>query len=68
MFFGKNPEALVVVTEAVSDDIRQYFASACHQRDTPAVSTTRPTRIYVEYLDVIFPKPGPQRRRQRFQG
>ena len=56
LFLRQDPHALVVLTQAASDDLQQYFAGVCFQRDTPVVAALCPIPLFMEYVvGDIFP-------------
>ena len=50
MFLRQDPNALGVLTEAVSDH-QQYLAGVCYQQDTPVVAALCPVLLFVGYHD-----------------
>ena len=56
MFLLPDPHALTLLAEAASDDLQQYLAGVCYQRDAPVVATLYPILLFAEYHDNgIFP-------------
>ena len=50
LFLRQDPHALAVLTDAVSDDLQQYFAGVrCYLRDVPVVAVLCPILPFVEY-------------------
>ena len=56
MFLRQDPHALALLAEAASDDLQQYLAGVCYQRDAPVVAALCPIILFMEYHDdVTFP-------------
>ena len=49
LFLRRDPHAFAVLTEASSEDRKQYLAGVRYQRDTPVVSALCPILFFVEY-------------------
>ena len=56
LFLRQDPHALTVLAEAASDDLQQYLADVCYQRDAPVVAALCLILFCVKYHDDgIFP-------------
>ena len=56
MFLRQDPHALTVLAEVASDDLQQYPAGVCYQRDAPVVAALCPFLLFMKYHDDgIFP-------------
>ena len=51
LFLRKDPHALAVLVEAVSDDIQQCLADVRYQLDAPVVAALCPILLFMEYHD-----------------
>ena len=66
LFRWQDPYALVIFTEAASDDLQQYLAGMRYQLDTPVVAALCFILLLVEYHDDgIFPLLRPPRPLQK---
>ena len=52
----EDPHAFAVLAETARDDLQQYLAGVCYQRDAPVVVLLCPILLFMEYRDDgIFP-------------
>ena len=55
LFLRQDPHALAALAEAASDDLQQYLAGVCYQRDAPVFAALCPIYFFVECHNGIFP-------------
>ena len=51
LFLRQDPHAPAVLSEAASDNLQQYLAGVCYQRDAPVVAALCPILLFMEYHD-----------------